>query len=284
MKKIRRILTHWDWEREALFKNKLLSTAKKSKNNIDSIIASIIMPTYNRADIISRAINSVLFQSHKNWELLIIDDGSTDETELFITPLLSDSRIRYIKNEHAGISAARNCGLEMAKGEYVFYLDSDNYWNNEYLELIIHYMALGNLDAAYCGLRVIDEAGMIKYFRGDEFDWESCYKKNYIDMNCFAHSQQASEDIRFDTTIHRLVDWDFILRFTCLNRTSFAPFCGVTYTDSNDKERITLREYQHADINTLQNIIRQKFDGQNVEQYSNVAIRPLWNDFFGSAS
>jgi len=278
LKKIRRILTHWDWEREALFKNKLLSTAKKSKNNIDSIIASIIMPTYNRADIISRAINSVLMQTHKNWELLIIDDGSTDETELFITPLLSDSRIRYINNEHAGISAARNCGLEMAKGEYVFYLDTDNYWNNEYLELMVLYMVLGNLDAAYCGLRVIDETVMIKYFRGDEFDWGACYKKNYIDMNCFAHSGQTSAGMRFDTKIHRLVDWDFILRFTCMNRTSFAPFCGVTYADHDDKKRITLTKYQDGEITALQNIIRQKFNDQEIEQYSNIALRPSWDD------
>jgi len=245
-----------------------------------SITISVIMPTYNRADIIIRAINSVLFQSHKNWELLIIDDGSTDHTELFITPFLTDSRIRYVKNVHSGISAARNCGLEMAKGNYVFYLDSDNYWNTEYIELMIQYMMIGNLDAAYCGLRVIDEFGMIKYFRGDDFDWESCFKKNYIDMNCFAHSRQASADMRFDTSIHRLVDWDYILRITKLKRTSFAPFCGVTYADSNDLQRITLTKYQNGEIDNLQNLIRQKFNDQKIEQYSDVLLRPSWDEIF----
>jgi len=271
-------LTHWDWDREQRFKKALLSMSDKTGINTRRITVSVIMPTYNRADIIIRAINSVLFQSYKNWELLIIDDGSTDHTELFITPFLTDSRIRYVKNVHSGISAARNCGLEMAKGNYVFYLDSDNYWNNEYLELMIHYMVLGNLDAAYCGLRVIDEAGMIKYFRGDEFDWESCYKKNYIDMNCFAHGRQASIEIRFDTTIHRLVDWEYILRFTRLNRTSFAPFCGVTYADVDDKKRITFTKYQNGEIDNLQNLIRQKFNDQKIEQYSNLGLRPSWDE------
>ncbi len=72
---------------------------------------SIIIPTYNRADLIERAITSVVSQTYTNWELLIIDDGSTDNTKSIIEKYLSDKRIKYIYQENKGPGAARNNGI-----------------------------------------------------------------------------------------------------------------------------------------------------------------------------
>jgi len=96
---------------------------------------SVIMPTYNQASFIKRAINSLKSQTFKNWELIIINDGSTDETEDYASSFLKDTRVTYIKNiENKGLGAALNQGLALAKHEYVAYLPSDDYYYEEHLE------------------------------------------------------------------------------------------------------------------------------------------------------
>lgn len=87
---------------------------------------SIIIPTYNRASIIGRAIESVLAQSINNWELIIVDDGSTDGTRDSIEEYLNKKEVVYTWQEHAGASAARNTGIELASGDYLIFLDSDD--------------------------------------------------------------------------------------------------------------------------------------------------------------
>jgi glycosyltransferase involved in cell wall biosynthesis len=96
---------------------------------------TVIIPTFNRADIISRAINSVLKQSYKNWELIIIDDGSIDDTKEIVKPLLKDKRIKYFFQKHKGVCAARNLGIRKAKGNYIAFLDSDDEFWKEKIEI-----------------------------------------------------------------------------------------------------------------------------------------------------
>lgn len=92
-----------------------------------SIQVSVIMPTYNQAAFISRSIKSILLQSFKNWELIIINDGSTDCTEDMIGDHLSDKRIRYLKNQrNRGLGYSLNQGLQIASAEYIAYLPSDD--------------------------------------------------------------------------------------------------------------------------------------------------------------
>jgi glycosyltransferase involved in cell wall biosynthesis len=93
---------------------------------------SVIIPTYNRASRIAKAIDSVLAQSFEDWELIIIDDGSTDETKEQVDQY-EDNRITYIFQENAERGAARNKGVKNAKGVYVFFLDSDDYIYPNYL-------------------------------------------------------------------------------------------------------------------------------------------------------
>lgn len=90
---------------------------------------SVIMPTYNQASFIRRAILSLQRQTYPNWELIIINDGCTDDTEMFISDFLNDERIVYIKNEsNKGLGHALNQGLDVAKYEYIAYLPSDDYY------------------------------------------------------------------------------------------------------------------------------------------------------------
>lgn len=89
-------------------------------------IVSIIIPTFNRAYTLENAISSVLDQSAANWELIIVDDGSTDNTQKVIEKHLSDERIQYFFQENSGVSVARNKGVELSRGDYVIFLDSDD--------------------------------------------------------------------------------------------------------------------------------------------------------------
>ena len=100
---------------------------------------SIIIPTYNRANVISDSIHSILNQTYTKYELLIIDDGSTDNTEEVVNTFISAStvgnRIRYIKlPENKGVAAARNEGIRQAKYDYIAFQDSDDYWKPDKLE------------------------------------------------------------------------------------------------------------------------------------------------------
>ena len=92
---------------------------------IDPIVFSIVIPTYNRAHLISSTIESVLSQSYKNFEVIIVDDGSTDNTEEVIQKFLSD-RVHYYKKSNGERAAARNFGTRLAKGGYINWFDSDD--------------------------------------------------------------------------------------------------------------------------------------------------------------
>lgn len=89
-------------------------------------IISIIIPTYNRAHSLPVAVQSVLEQSAPNWELIIVDDGSTDDTKKVLEKYLLDERVKYYFQENSGVSAARNKGVVLSRGDYIIFLDSDD--------------------------------------------------------------------------------------------------------------------------------------------------------------
>ena len=97
------------------------------------ILFSVIIPTYNRANMIGKAIDSVLAQTYTNWELIIVDDGSTDNTK-DVVQSYNDSRIKYFYQENKGRSVARNYGIELSKGDYISFLDDDDYYLENFLE------------------------------------------------------------------------------------------------------------------------------------------------------
>ncbi|RNI25754.1 glycosyltransferase [Rufibacter latericius] len=122
---------------------------------------SIVIPTYNRASIISKTIKSVLSQSFTNFEVLIIDDGSTDNTEEVVAGF-SDQRIVYFKKNNAERGAARNFGVNRALGEYIFFLDSDDILFNNHLEnAFLNISNYNNPGFFYSRYALIDEAGKI---------------------------------------------------------------------------------------------------------------------------
>lgn len=125
---------------------------------------SIIMPAYNASEFLARSISSVQNQTYKNWELLIVDDGSTDNSREIIQAFCSeDSRIKLLCNSHGGTARARNTAIEKAEGDYLTFLDSDDLYHPQYLVFLLETAVQENADLVICGItRGTDYAPFLK--------------------------------------------------------------------------------------------------------------------------
>lgn len=112
-------------------------------------LVSIIMPCYNGEEFLAEAIGSVLGQTFQDFELIVVDDGSTDGSAGILAGY--GDRVRVIRQANGGVSAARNVGIEAAHGEFIAFLDSDDYWEPEFLDEMVKGMADARTAIAYCG-------------------------------------------------------------------------------------------------------------------------------------
>ena len=124
-------------------------------------LVSVIMPCYNMASYISDSIKSVVDQTYPHWELLVVDDASTDETVNIIKSYAqSDARIRFaVKKQNSGIADTRNQCIQMAQGRFLAFLDADDIWHPEKLEKQLNFMTEKNIGFSYSTYDWIDEDG-----------------------------------------------------------------------------------------------------------------------------
>jgi len=164
-------------------------------------IVSVIIPTYNRAHVLARAIQSVLNQTYQDFEIIVVDDGSTDNTEEVIKSF-NDPRIRYIRHEeNKGAAAARNTGIKAAKGEFIAFQDSDDEWLPKKLEKQMEAFdnASPKVGVVYTGFWSIE--GNVKRY---SLNKEIVHKEG--DIHCFKKAGM------FDERLHRLIDWELWIR------------------------------------------------------------------------
>jgi glycosyltransferase involved in cell wall biosynthesis len=103
---------------------------------MSNVLVSVLIPVYNTEKYIEETINSVLNQTHANFELIVVDDGSTDSTALLVEKFCKiDARVKLIRQKNQGVSAARNTGFNASKGDFIAYLDADDVWRSKNLEL-----------------------------------------------------------------------------------------------------------------------------------------------------
>ena len=147
-----------EYEAKQLLARKILEGSIEEES-IDGLV-SVIMPSYNTADYINIAIQSVQEQTYKNWELIVVDDCSTDNTDKILLKI-SDERIRVLKNEtNLGAAASRNRALREAKGQWIAYLDSDDIWSPQKLEKQIAFMKENDYHFSYTRYEEIDSYGL----------------------------------------------------------------------------------------------------------------------------
>ncbi|MGN0417215.1 glycosyltransferase family 2 protein [Anaerostipes faecalis] len=124
----------------------------EKKINDQNPVLSIVMPVYNAERYLNLSIQSVLSQTYKNFELILVDDGSTDESLVLCKKYqILDSRIRVISQENKGISGARNTGIEHAIGKYITFIDSDDIIQSKMYEIMMKQMQSDDLELIMCG-------------------------------------------------------------------------------------------------------------------------------------
>jgi glycosyltransferase involved in cell wall biosynthesis len=204
---------------------------------------SIIMPTWNRANIIGSAIKSVLSQTHREWELLVCDDGSTDNTQELVESF-GETRIRYFKLNKANGAVARNHGLRHASGDLIAFLDSDNIWSPIYLAEVTKLMDSNReVDLCYTGLidatlseNIITSARM--HWRN--FDFRDLLFRNFIDLNTLCIRSEIPYFMGyFDPTLPRQQDWDLLLRYCCRLSVKSISIPMVCYFRNKEWNQVT---------------------------------------------
>lgn len=174
---------------------------------------SIIIPTYNRAHLIAATINSVLEQIYQDWELIIVDDGSTDSTQVVVSGF-QDERIKYFWKENEERNVARNFGVQQASGDYVFFLDSDDLIYKDHLQNA-HEFFTNNSEAVFYHSRyeLIGEEGrsQVPELRGDP--WKHIKKQNKFACQFFLKYALAKEyTFCEDSDLKIGEDWLLILQ------------------------------------------------------------------------
>lgn len=185
---------------------------------------SIILPTYNRAYIIKKSIESILAQTYTNYELIIVDDGSTDETENVIREI-NDERIRYSKFlANSGVCAARNYGIEVSSGEYIAFQDSDDIWHSDKLEKQMKLFELDKqVDFIYSKLRYCLNSNKSLILPNEEIAYSDkigdIYAQllwdNLIPFSSLVVKKKCLNTIgNIDDEFSALEDYDFVLRIS----------------------------------------------------------------------
>jgi len=183
---------------------------------------SVILPTRNRAYVLWKAIESVTAQTESRWELVVVDDGSTDCT-LRLLEEFRDTRIRVINISHQGAPAARNRGVETSHAPFVAYLDSDNTWHPNFLETMREAIE-EHSDCVlwYCGQNYTawERTAQGEWFLiseeaepGKQYSAEEVWQLNGADTNCMVHRRHIFEEVcGWDEECRWGEDWDLFLR------------------------------------------------------------------------
>ncbi len=176
---------------------------------------SIIIPTFNRAHSLPDSILSILNQTCSNWELIIVDDGSTDDTFSEIKEFIEDDRIKYFFQNNQGVSAARNFGVEMATGDYLIFLDSDDIFSPDLIENLydarfwkydlIFWEVLKRIDAKYSLWIPVKLGNMYNNIKASFLAGSVCYRKRvFIEAGCYDPKMTSGENYELGLRVSQI--------------------------------------------------------------------------------
>ncbi|KPQ01377.1 glycosyltransferase [Marinobacter sp. HL-58] len=209
---------------------------------------SVVTPTYNRARFLPDAVNSVLAQTYPDFELIIVDDGSMDNTRDVLEPFLADRRVRYFYQENQGQSRARNLALDQAAGDFIAFLDSDDTWALDKLEkqlAVLH--AHPDVEIVHGDEATIDEHGTVisvenmKRYSGRIT--RQLLADNSVSITTALVRRRCFDEMGgFDTSVGVADDYELWLRFSARYRYHYEPGVVASYRVmadqiSSDKRR-----------------------------------------------
>ncbi len=191
-------------------------------------LVSVIMPAYNAEQFVREAINSVISQTLTDWELLVIDDCSTDDTQRIVSEFAEkDSRIQLLVNEvNMGVAKTRNRGLALCRGQYVALLDSDDYYKPDMLQKMVDCAKRTKADIVYCSYELVDEQGKKvcnDFIVPEQTDFEHSLVRSVITCSSVLMTCELAKNNRFPTGLYHE---DIALWFQLLR--DGVKACGVT--------------------------------------------------------
>ena len=215
---------------------------------------SVVIPTYNYADFIAEAVESVLAQTFPIFEIIVVDDGSTDNTAEVIKQF--GDKVRYIKQKNSGVCAARNNGVKNASGDFIAFLDADDDWLPEKIEKqIAKFDEDAEIGLVHCGMREFDtETGetLRLHIEGEE-GWVAddllLFEKPVV-IGCGGSilvSRQAFEEVSgFDINLKVGEDWDFCYRLARKFKVGFVREILVDYRNHGNNSHLNIREMERS--------------------------------------
>lgn len=203
---------------ELPFKKWLICSFFVKKNGLnvkEGPLVDVLMPTFNGRKTIERAIKSVINQTYQNWNLIVVNDGGDDISD--IIKEFHDDRIKYICTDHKGKSHALNVGIKNSNGEYISYLDDDDLLYPIHIEILVKALDEKPNVFAYADTYLVNFRNSIETERMFEFRTditpEMLLTMNYINHKCILHRRSILEQVGlYDEDSNILIDWDFIRR------------------------------------------------------------------------
>lgn len=216
----------------SLMQGGLAQSKNDSRTVADSALVSVVVPTFNRPELVIRALRSVLRQTYGNLEVIVVDDASRDETRRAIASI-ADSRIRYLRHDqNRGGSAARNTGIRAASGDFIAFLDDDDEW--EPCKVQEQLCVLRDFDAVLC---TSNERGnrIKKFSRKKEVSVEDLRAGKFTAGGTGVLMARADvlKGLEFDEALPRCQDWDLFIRLADRCRIGYLNKALVRYNEGS---------------------------------------------------
>lgn len=269
---------------------------------------SVVIPTYNYGRFIAEAIESALAQTYTIAEIIVVDDGSTDETEDVVRRF--GEKVRYIKQQNAGVCAARNIGVESSTGDFIAFLDADDIWlSNKIEKQVAKFAEDMEFGLVHCGMREFDNATGVtirQHLEGGE-GWVAddllLWEKPVVigpGGSLLVRRDVINAVGGFDTDINVGEDWDFCYRVARHYKVGFVRETLVDYRNHGvnahmnvaEMERGMSRFYEKAFSTDDANVLKLKrraygnfhrvlsgsyFQARNYEEFVRHAVKSVWN-------
>lgn len=224
---------------------------------------SIIVPCYNQAQFLSDALHSVLYQTFTDWECIIVNDGSPDDTELVAQEWCEkDIRFKYLKKENGGLSSARNAGIAIAESEWILPLDADDKIGNEYLERAHTIMfSLPDIGLIYANAEYFGEKDGLWHL--PEYSFKAFLKTNMIYCSAFYKKEEWMRIGGYDEDMKNgWEDWEFWIRMLGTSNKDVykLEYTGFFYRIKNHSMLNSFNKNNEIIENTLRYIFKKHID------------------------
>lgn len=267
---------------------------------VDLPLISVIIPTYNRAYLIANAINSVKAQTYPNIQLIIVDDGSVDNTQEIVETYPA---IEYYKKENGGQGSARNYGMQFAKGQYIATLDSDDQWYPEFIEEQLEHLEKDGLDFTFTNWYQETKSGIPISFLKNFSQTHPFYDKNdenkWVNLtypqlrNMFVHScvspssglliRRSSLQKPWNETMNIADDWcmllDIITSKECKAAFTFKKLWFKRINTNNIYDSRNYKEISQLlyvdDFNNIINRFRSVLTKEEIKVFKNMYVKSL---------